>query len=478
MRTALTIAAALALAVPALAQEATPIPGPLDGPLPRFEGAPVSARPLAGPFLAPNPALAPDGRSGSGLAAGNGAASPLPGPLGRLPERSSAFQQGGCSSLALDAADRVLAVCSGPAGPSLRLLDPVTLGTLSTLTLPPRRSQDQADPAGGTHLIVRADGTLLVPTNNATLLTVAVQGDALVQTGERSLTGLLASGERPVAVAAGFDGRDWVAGDKGTIVTLPRGDGSPAKLELGELVSEDVATDRSGTYVVTQKALYRLRAGADGKPVIVWREAVAPGTTDAKSGRLHPGSGTPPAIVPGGYVAVADGLDPPRLLVLRRGGGAARRLFCAVPLFRKQGHGSVEAQLVVAGRRIVAANAYGFENLTTTEGGKTTTGGIAQVAVGKRECRIVWSSREVAPSAQAAVSRATGLLYTVDKPAGFPDRWNLAALDWRTGKLRFRVLAGEGLGFNSSGGAVLLGPDGAAYAASFGGLSRFKDIDG
>ncbi|MCW2991158.1 MAG: hypothetical protein JWM73_1752 [Solirubrobacterales bacterium] len=467
----------LVLAAPAAAQQAVPIPGPLDGPLPRYEGGPAAARPLPGPFPRHNPALAPDGRSGSGLAAGNGGASPDPGPLGLLPERSSALQPGSCSSLAFDGHRRLLAVCSGPTGPALRLIDPVTLATLSALVLPPRRGPDMADPAGGAHFLVRADGTLLVPTNNATLLTVAVAGDTLVKKAELDLTALLASGERPVAVAAGFDGNDWVAGDHGTVVTVPRGGGPPAALALGEPVSEDMATAPSGAYVVTQAALYRLRAGAGGKPAVVWRQPVAAGTTDAHAGRLHPGSGTPPAIVPGGYVAVADGLDPPRVLVLRTAGPAARRLACAVPVFRRT-HGSVEAQLVVAGHRIAVANAYGYDNPTTTEAGGTTTGGLAQLAVGPRGCRRSWTSPEIAPSAQAVVSRATGLLYTVDKPAGQPDRWNLAALDWRTGALRFRVLAGEGLGFNSNGGAVVLGADGVAYAGSFGGISRFADVDG
>jgi hypothetical protein len=476
-RRLLILAALLVPCASASAQQAIPIPAPLDGPLPRYEGAPATARPLAGPFLAQNPFLASDGRSGSGLAAGNGAASPAPGPLGQLPVRSSAVQPGSCGSLAFAASGRLLAVCSGPAAPSLRLIDPVSLDTLSFLALPPRRSQDMADAAGGAHFVVRADGTILVPTNDRTLLTVAVEGDTLTQTGSLSFAGLLADGERPVAVAAGFDGREWVSGDKGTIVTLPRGEGKPGVLALDEPIAEDMATDRSGTYVVTHAALYRLRAGADGTPAVVWRQAISAGVTDAKAGRLHPGSGTPPAIVAGGYVAVADGLDPPRVMVLRRGGRDARRVACAVPLFRR-GHGSIEAHLVVAGKRIVAANAYGYENPTTTEGGRTTVGGISQIAVGPRGCRRVWNSLEVSPSAQAVVSRATGLLYTVDKPAGFPDRWNLAALDWRTGELRFRVLAGEGLGFNNNGGAVALGADGAAYAASFGGVSRFKDIDG
>lgn len=31
------------------------------------------------------------------------------------------------------------------------------------------------------------------------------------------------------------------------------------------------------------------------------------------------------------------------------------------------------------------------------------------------------------------------------------------------------------LGYNSDGGAVLLAPDGTAYAGSFGGVTRFRD---
>jgi hypothetical protein len=73
------------------------------------------------------------------------------------------------------------------------------------------------------------------------------------------------------------------------------------------------------------------------------------------------------------------------------------------------------------------------------------------------------------------VSRKTGLLYTLEKPPGFPDAWNLAAIDWRTGERRFAALAGEGLGYNSDGGPVVLGPDGSAYAGTFGGIVRFSD---
>jgi hypothetical protein len=178
--------------------------------------------------------------------------------------------------------------------------------------------------------------------------------------------------------------------------------------------------------------------------------------------------------MPGGYVAVADGQNPPRVTVVRIAGRDSRRIHCTVPVF-KANEGSVEAHLVVAGRSIVVSNAYGYDGLATTEGGRSTTGGMARVVVGVRGCRIAWKTDEISPSAQAVVSRSTGLLYTVLKPRTFPDAWNLAAIDWYSGKVRFQVLAGEGLGFNSDGGAVVLGPDGSAYAGSFGGLTRFHD---
>lgn len=471
-----TLLSAGALAAPAGAgpQTAVPIPGPLDGPLPRFTGAATTANPLRGPWRPANPALAPDGRSGSGLAAGNGAASPLPGPLGVRTSRASALLGGTCPSIAFDARDRLLAVCGSQLGPVLRLVDPASLATIASLTLPRPPLAERTSAGGGAHLLVRADGSLLVPTNANTLLHLAVDEAGFRTLGTTGLGGLLKPAERLFAVAAGYDGRDWVTGSKGTVITVPRDGGAPKALALGESIAEDLATDPDGTFVVTREALYRLVTQADGTPRVAWRLPLAVGTLDPRSGRLHQGSGTPPAMVAGGFVAVADGANPPHLVVARVGGRESRRLACSVPLFTA-GQGSVEAGLVVAGRSVLVANAYGYNGLASTEGGGTTTGGITRVIVGRRGCRIAWTSPLISPSASAVVSRANGLLYTVLKPKGMPDAWNLAALDWRTGAFRFSVLAGEGLGFNSDGGPVVLGPDGAAYAGSFGGISRFRD---
>ncbi|MCW2959319.1 MAG: hypothetical protein JWP18_2122, partial [Solirubrobacterales bacterium] len=378
---------------------------------------------------------------------------------------------------AFDTRSRLLSVCNAPIGPVLRLLDPKTLATIASLTLPPRSGADRTDVGGGTHFVVRADGSLLVPTNRSALLHLAVDPSGFRTIGSTDLTGALGSGERPFAVGGGFDGRDWVIGAQGTVVTVPRDGGRPRALALNEPVAEDLATDPTGTFVVTRAALYRLVATDDGTPRVVWRRPLALGVTDNAAGRIHLGPGTPPVMVAGGYVAVADGLNPPNLVVVRVAGRDSRRLACRVPVF-DPGQGSVEAHLVVAGRSVVVANAYGYTGLGTTEGGRTTTGGLTRVIVGTRGCRVAWRSPLVSPSASAVVSRATGLLYTVVKPKGFPDAWNLTALDWRTGAQRFSVLAGEGLGYNSDGGPVVLGPDGAAYAGSFGGVTRFADATG
>ncbi len=473
---ALVVALAAAVApAAASAQPALAIPSPFEGPLKPYAGAAATAQPLRGPWRPANPALAADGRSGSGLAAGNGAASPLPGPLGVKTTRLSSMLGGTCSSLAFDARARLLAVCNLPFGPVLALTDPSTLGVIAQLPLPPRPSADRADPGGGTHLLVRADGTLLVPTNRGELLHLGVGESGFSTLGQVSLSGVLASGEQPFAVGAGYDGYDWVTGAQGTVVTVPQdGRGAPRALRLGEPIAEDLATDPTGTFVVTRAALYRLAARADGTPRVVWRLPLTVGVTDDDSGRLHLGSGTPPVMVAGGYVAVADGSNPPNVNVARVAGPNSRRLACAVSVFGA-GAGSVEAHLVVAARSLVVSNAYGYRGLMATEGGRTTTGGMARIVVGKHGCRTAWRSPEISPSANAVVSRSTGLLYTVIKPAGLPDDWRLAALDWRTGALKFSVLAGEGLGFNSDNGAMVLGPDGAAYAGSFGGVSRWKD---
>jgi hypothetical protein len=195
-----------------------------------------------------------------------------------------------------------------------------------------------------------------------------------------------------------------------------------------------------------------------------------------KPGQLRAGSGTAPTLLGRRYLAFADNADPLAVHVLRRREGRRRREVCAVRLFPR-GASAMEASLVAAGRSLFAANGHGYTDPLTVEGGRTTTGGLARVDLLRRArgCRVRWRSREVSPSGQPVLSRVTGLLYTMVKPAGVPDGWYLGALDPRTGQTVFRALAGEGLGHNPNHAGITLGPTGSAYVGTLGGVIALAD---
>ena len=74
-------------------------------------------------------------------------------------------------------------------------------------------------------------------------------------------------------------------------------------------------------------------------------------------------------------------------------------------------------------------------------------------------------------------SAATGLIYTYTKPKGpgTIDRWYWTAIDFRTGKLVYSVLAGTGILFNNSYASLYVGRSGDGYVGVIGGLIRVHD---
>lgn len=97
--------------------------------------------------------------------------------------------------------------------------------------------------------------------------------------------------------------------------------------------------------------------------------------------------------------------------------------------------------------------------------------------ISRRGCTTVWASDEIAPSVVPKVSLTNGLVYTYTKPARDDgiDAWYLTAIDFRSGRTVYRVLAGTGLGYNNNYAPVTLGPDGAAYVGALGGLVQLRD---
>ncbi len=191
-------------------------------PAPVLGRARPARRPLTGPFPPHNPALAPDGTQRQRPGRRQRRRLPhRPARSGSCTQRSSAFQFGTCASPGLRPRQVACWPCAPASiGPALRLRGSGVAGH-------PRDADAAAEAQRGAHRRRRAGRTSssaptarCSPDQRRHARHGRASGDAaLTQTAKLDLTGLLAGGERPFAVAAGFDGRDWVAATAGTVVT-------------------------------------------------------------------------------------------------------------------------------------------------------------------------------------------------------------------------------------------------------------------
>jgi hypothetical protein len=223
--------------------------------------------------------------------------------------------------------------------------------------------------------------------------------------------------------------------------------------------------------------MYRFSAGRDGRPRVDWKVRYR-NAGIVKPGQVDAGSGTTPTLLPGGLVAITDNADPMDVVVyrtarrLRRG---QERLVCSVPVFERGGS-ATENSLIGAGRSLIVENNYGYQDPFGPGAGTLTRPGFARVDVrpGGRGCTRVWTTTELAaPSVVPKLSTATQLVYTYVQTAG--GRFSWAALSARTGRTVFVAPAGDGLFANNNYAGIALGPDGAAYLGTIGGLRRLSD---
>ncbi|WP_407552752.1 hypothetical protein QOM21_22830 [Streptomyces sp. Pv4-95] len=512
----LAIAAVAALALPSGAAQAAPIPpAPGHRLVPQYEGAPATAAPLPADQAPPrHPHLAPNGRAGMH---GDGASSdthPFPGPLGAQPAVRSekmAALGGECATVTFDAGGRILTVCGTFRGFRLKLLDPGSLATLAEYKLPQRPSTIEAitrldfskifkDTSGGAYFYLddkdrvvladsrghvlrlghsrTADGTWRFTLDDDWDLTPYVPHDCV------SWPDPFPSGEcDPVtAVQPDWQGRIWWVTRHGRLGTVTPDTGAVRTARLpGEEIQNSFSAAEDGVHIVSDHALYRLRADADGTPRVRWRQTYDRGT-GSKPGSVNQGSGTTPTLLGRAgqdYVAITDNADDRmNVLVYRRGGPDADRLVCKVPVFGA-GASTTDNSLIGYGNSLVVENNYGYENVTSLLGGKSVPGGLARIDIRPdgSGCDTVWESAERSPSTVAKLSTANGLLYFYTKEPhrlGI-DAWYLTAVDFRSGHTRFKRLTGTGPAYDNNWAPITLGPDGTAYVGVFNGLVAVHD---
>jgi hypothetical protein len=495
-RAACAGAAVLASLAAVTAASATPKPPGPAGP-PVFIGKPAIAKPITGVPLPPqNPFMGPNQDSTGHNDSWQSDAYLRAGPLGRHPVLRSNDFVGDCVSDAFDKRGRLITVCVNPAapGPVLRLIDPKSLAILSETALPPRAAPVPGiptlkDTAGGAYFYVDQLGRVVIGTANRHIQVYAEHGNNFTLVRDYDLTGSLSEFERVVAVTPDWHGNLWfVTRVDGKVGTVNPKTGAVKTIQLGHHFENEIengfAVGKDGAYVATNRRMLRLVAGPGGRPKIVWQASYKTIKGLVKPGQFDDGTGTTPTIMPGGYVSITDNNDPMDVDVFRTATKLAkgqRRQVCEVPVFKK-GASATENSLVSVGRSLYVENNYGYDLVTfLSNPAAVSAPGIARVDLNRNGngCRLVWTNDTVAaPSVVAKASLGSGLLYTfTNAPSTAPnDPWYWTALDLRTGRTVYKVLAGNGSQWNNHYAAIHIGPTGTAYVSGYpGGMWSLSD---
>jgi hypothetical protein len=470
---------------------AVPIPSTPPPPAPpAYIGAPASAHPVRGIAPAPrNPFMAPNGRSEIHDDAWQTDAYKWSGPLGRSPQTLSSLLIRDCGSIAFDRRGHVVSVCVGLSGPRLYMFDPNTLATLATFPLPPRQSTTGnifQDYTGGGYFYLDNRDRVVTATTTRHIYVIAERSGAtpgfrLVR--DYDLRRVLRSSEKITSALPDQRGLLWfVAKTDGVVGTLDLVTGRIRVIRLGrgvhgEIENSFAADAQGGVYIATNRRLYRFAAGQRNQPRITWQVAY-PNSHRHKPGQVDDGTGTTPTVMPGGYVAITDNADPMDVVVYRTGVKLrGSRLACRVPVFRR-GASATENSLIGAGRAMIVENNYGYQDPASVTGGKLTAPGFERVDLDRdgKGCHVVWRNRrQRAPTAVSKLSLGNGLIYTYTKESGPADPWYWTAIDFRTGRVVFKRLAGSGTLLNNNYAGIAISPRGSAYLGVLGGIIAMRD---
>ena len=410
------------------------------------------------------------------------------GPLGNdLLASSEAKSPSLCGSLAFDSKGRIVTVCpSSVAPPQARIIDPVTLETISAYDLPqatdPPGTETYQNFTGGGYFFLDKDDRIWVATKTDHIFVIGqgADGNTLTLDEDFDLTTVLdPATERISSALPDFDGLIWfVSKANGKIGTLDPKTGALKVLRTDEEIQNSFAVGTDGVYIVSDKRMYRLKATKKGMPKIVW-QARYENSGIRKPSQVNAGSGTTPTIMDNGYVSITDN-DAPQMNVvvyrtkskLKKG---EKREVCQQPVFGMDAS-ATENSLMTAGRSLIVENNYGYQDPFGPNSGAVTEPGFARVDVKKngKGCKLVWTNRDArAPTVVPKLSTKTGLIYTYTRPPDdLAQGYYWTAIDWRTGKTQWMKYAGSGLDFNNNYAGLALGPTAPPTSAPSAASSR------
>jgi hypothetical protein len=481
------LVAALVTLVPAAAGS-SPLPIP---PLPTdllsqpFTGTPAVAQPLPHLPIGQNPFLSPNGTNSMHDDAYASDAYEVSGPLGHdLQVRSASYGISECATIAFDSRGRIVGLCGGLEGFTLRLIDPTTLDQIATLTTSTRDLLSGSNPftdiCGGTYFSLDKHDVAYVLTTKKQIWKVQVTPTGFTRIGTYDVSAQVPGDDCVVATLPDWSGRIFFASQQGRIGVVDPATGAVRTMQFaGEGIFNSLAGDETGAiYVVTTHRLAAVEADASGTPVVRWSQTYDRGTT-TKPGQLSQGSGTTPTLIGRDLVAITDNAEP-RMHVqfYRRTGSGTNRLICNVPVFADGASATENSLAYAGGRSVIVENNYGYAGVQSTELGQTTSPGVARVDLeDDGSCHVAWTNPITAPTSVPKVSLGNGLLYVYTKAASNPldDSWYFTAIDVRTGATQWKQRTGNGTQWNNHYASVYLGPDGTAYMPTLAGLIRLQD---
>lgn len=427
----------------------------------------------------------------------------------RIVSRAGSRAPGGmCATTTFTADGKIISLCASINGFRIHLLEPRTLRLLAEYVLPLRSSSYSAlvhlDPriimedTSGAYFYLDQEDRVVMADNEQVIHRIGHR-----QAGEDSWefyqehswdlsesvpndcfrpSNPFPTGEcDPItAVLPDYNGLIWWVTRAGRIGTLNQASGALNMIQLnGEEIQNGFAVAEDGIYIVSDTALYALRAAA-GKPDIIWRETYDRGSK-RKVGSINQGSGTAPSLF-GSYVTITDNADGKiNLLVYERlENQLSERLVCRVPLFI-DAHSAAENSMIAFNRSVIIENNAGYISVFAENDWSSAGGGINRIDVREDAsgCDIIWQSKERAPSVVPKLALSTGVAYFYSFLQGQDGTiaWYLMGLDYSTGKTLFKIHTGNGKNFDNNWAPITLATDGTAYIGTSKGLLAIFDED-